>query len=85
MNTSGEELKRGEHFYYTKNNSPIVMNSLISYSLTENCEQVTTLSHTCYTFQIWGISNRVDDDMKEFNPDYQDFKSILVSCKRRIM
>lgn len=74
------------HLEYTVESSPVALSAYVSYSLTEGCEAVTTLAHTCHVAQIWGLkSNKVQKEMPAYFPGYTRYKSILVSCTRSIM
>lgn len=42
---------------FTKENSPMVLSSYISYSASENFQNAKTISHTCYTEKIAGCSH----------------------------
>lgn len=83
-NFGGRQLMRGECFEYTQENSPITMDSYISYSLTEDCNQTVTVRHSCYTFQIWGMSNEYNlmKDIEKYVPDYKRYKFMFVYTKR---
>lgn len=83
---SGENLQPGQHLEYTAESSPIALNTYLSYSLTESCETVTTLAHSCHVAQIWGLkSNKAQKEMPAYFPGYTQYKSILVSCTKSIM
>ncbi len=82
----GGRLSPGSVCDFTKENSPMVLSSYITYSASENFRNAKTIHHTCYTEKIIGCRYYYDFDNEVIPivPDIKRYKYFFVYCSRQI-